>query len=102
MSVEEYARIQEFPDNWTICGPIKEQYRQIGNAVPIKLGEAIAKMIIADMHNEKLNQISGFPYSRYKNTSEITWQIEMNRKLEAARQKQAELNSQECEQMKFD
>ena len=102
LSVEEYARIQEFPDNWTICGPIKEQYRQIGNAVPIKLGEAIAKMIIADMHNEKLNQISGFPYSRYKNTSEITWQIEMNRKLEAARQKQAELNLQECEQMKFD
>ena len=97
LSVEEYARIQEFPDNWTICGPIKEQYRQIGNAVPIKLGEAIAKTIIADMNSQQLSRISGFPYSRYKNTSEITWQIEMNRKLEVARQKQAELDSQECE-----
>ena len=48
LSVEEYACIQEFPKDWTICGPILEQYKQIGNAVPIKLGEAIAKRIIAD------------------------------------------------------
>lgn len=102
LSVEEYARIQEFPDNWTICGPIKEQYRQIGNAVPIKLGEAIAKTILADMHGKKLRQISGFSYSRYKNTSEILWQAEMNKKLEAARKKQIDTCPQECEQLKFD
>ena len=82
LSVEEYGRIQEFPDDWTICGPISEQYKQIGNAVPIKLGEAIAKTILADMKGESLPQINGFPYSRYKNTSEITWQEAMDKAIQ--------------------
>ena len=56
LSVEEYKRIQEFPDDWNICGPLNEQYKQIGNAVPIRLGEAIARTIVADMHGEKLPQ----------------------------------------------
>ena len=77
LSVEEYSRIQEFPDDWIICGPILEQYRQIGNAVPIRLGEAIAKTIIADMNGELLPQYQGFPYSRYKNTNDITWRKQM-------------------------
>ena len=77
LSVEEYSRIQEFPDDWIICGPILEQYRQIGNAVPIKLGEAIAKTIIADMNGELLPQYQGFPYSRYKNTNDKTWRKQM-------------------------
>lgn len=85
LSVEEYSRIQGFPDDWEICGPIKEQYRQIGNAVPIKLGEAIAKTILADMHGEKLPQFEGFAYSRYKNTSDVTWQIEMDKALKKER-----------------
>lgn len=87
ISVEEYARIQEFPDEWKICGPIKEQYRQIGNAVPIKLGEAIARAIVADMHGERLPVVPGFSFSRYRNTSEITWQREMDVALEKARKK---------------
>lgn len=85
LSVEEYARIQEFPDEWVICGPIKEQYRQIGNAVPIKLGEAIAKTIIADMNGEKQVNIEGFSFSRYKDTNEINWKIVMDRTIEKAR-----------------
>lgn len=77
LSVEEYHRIQEFPDDWEICGPILEQYKQIGNAVPIKLGEAIARTIIADMNGEKLPAFEGYRYSRYKNTSDVTWPIYM-------------------------
>lgn len=100
ISVEEYARIQEFPDNWKICGPIKEQYKQIGNAVPIKLGEAIARTIIADMNREKLPVVQGFSFSRYKNTSEITWQKEMNIALEKARIK-ANKEDEEYIQMKI-
>lgn len=87
LSVEEYARIQEFPEDWVICGPILEQYRQIGNAVPVKLGEAIARTIIADMNGERLPQVEDFSYSRYKNTSEISWQKEMNKILDNARKK---------------
>lgn len=85
LSVEEYGRIQEFPDDWKICGPILEQYKQIGNAVPVKLGEAIAKTIIADMRGESIPPIHSFPYSRYKNTSDISWRIAMNAALKKAR-----------------
>ncbi|MBO4785213.1 MAG: DNA cytosine methyltransferase [Lachnospiraceae bacterium] len=85
LSVEEYSCIQGFPTDWKICGPILEQYRQIGNAVPIKMGEAIAKTIIADMHGETLPQYDGFEYSRYKNTSDVTWREFMDKALEKAR-----------------
>lgn len=84
LSVEEYARIQEFPDDWHICGPILEQYKQIGNAVPIKLGEAIAKTILADMNNEPTKLYDNFPYSRYKNTSDVTWTAHMQKVLQTA------------------
>ncbi len=101
LSVEEYSRIQEFPDTWEICGPILEQYKQIGNAVPIKLGEAIAKAIIADMKGEKLPEILNYPYSRYKNTSDVTWQKSMDKALEKAKSAQASIES-EYEQLSLD
>lgn len=95
LSVEEYGRVQEFPDDWIICGPIKEQYRQIGNAVPIKLGEAIAKTIIADMNGTALPHYSSYAYSRYKNTSEITWQMAMDKALDKAREEQKQSSNQQ-------
>lgn len=81
LSVEEYACIQEFPEDWEICGPILEKYKQIGNAVPIKLGEAIGKAILNDMNNKKINQVDGFRFSRYRNTNDITWRQEMDTKI---------------------
>ena len=87
LSVEEYSAIQGFPEEWKICGHILEQYKQIGNAVPVKLGEAIARTIIADMNNEKLPQIEGFKYSRYKNTSDISWRNFMVQKFNKMRHK---------------
>lgn len=85
LSVEEYAAIQEFPQDWKICGPILEQYRQIGNAVPIKLGAAIAKRIIADMHGEHYSPAAEYHYSRYKNTNEIAWSAQMKAALKDAK-----------------
>lgn len=41
LSVAEYARIQQFPDDWSFTGTITAKYRQIGNAVPVGLGKAI-------------------------------------------------------------
>jgi len=45
-TIREYARIQTFPDEWKFVGGISSQYRQIGNAVPVKLAEEIGKSII--------------------------------------------------------
>ncbi len=45
-TVREYARIQTFPDEWEFSGSIVQQYKQIGNAVPVNLGKEIGYSII--------------------------------------------------------
>ncbi len=40
-TVREYARIQTYPDDWDFCGSVSSQYKQIGNAVPVKLAEVV-------------------------------------------------------------
>jgi DNA (cytosine-5)-methyltransferase 1 len=45
-SVREYARIQSFPDDWEFSGSMGQQYKQIGNAVPVEMAKAIGLSII--------------------------------------------------------
>ncbi|MCC6571916.1 MAG: DNA (cytosine-5-)-methyltransferase [Chitinophagales bacterium] len=45
-TVREYARIQTFPDDWHFSGPMAQQYKQIGNAVPVNLGQEVGYSII--------------------------------------------------------
>lgn len=45
LNVREYARIQTFPDSYIFSGGMAAQYKQIGNAVPVKLAEAVARQI---------------------------------------------------------
>ena len=78
LSVEEYKRIQEFPDDWTIEGSLIDQYRQIGNAVPVSLGKAVGKLLIDYMEKRTIMNIKGFSYSRYMATNEITWEEKFN------------------------
>ncbi len=53
LTVGEYARVQGFPDDWSFEGGVRDQYVQIGNAVPLAVSEAIgrelARLIDADM-----------------------------------------------------
>lgn len=75
LSIQEYKRIQEFPDNWLIAGSLIDQYRQIGNAVPISLGKAVGRLIVSCIHGEKPKfDFPDFPYSRYKNTDNLSWE----------------------------
>ena len=45
-TVREYARIQTFPDDWEFTGSIAQQYKQIGNAVPVNLGKEVGYSIV--------------------------------------------------------
>lgn len=45
-SVREYARIQTFPDNWAFKGSVGNQYKQIGNAVPVNLGREVGYSLV--------------------------------------------------------
>jgi len=45
-TVREYARIQSFPDSYVFSGTPAKQYKQIGNAVPVKLAEAVARQLL--------------------------------------------------------
>jgi DNA (cytosine-5)-methyltransferase 1 len=39
------ARIQEFPAGWEFVGSPQEQMTQVGNAVPVRLGEIAGEVI---------------------------------------------------------
>lgn len=53
LTVREYARIQTFPDTWDFEGSLSSQYKQIGNAVPVNLGHAVATSLVHFLNSVK-------------------------------------------------
>jgi DNA (cytosine-5)-methyltransferase 1 len=45
LGVSEYARVQQFPDDWEIYGGTPKQYELVANAVPIGLSRALGRAI---------------------------------------------------------
>lgn len=67
LSIKEYARIQEFPDDWKFSGRVSEQYAQVGNAVPTRLGKIAGEVIYQSLSalisagSKPTSQITGEP-----------------------------------------
>ncbi len=57
--IREYARIQTFPDEWIFEGSMTQQYKQIGNAVPVNLAYALGTSLVQTLNEiEKLENAS--------------------------------------------
>lgn len=55
-TVREYARIQTFPDEWHFKGSVSQQYKQIGNAVPVNLAKEIGYSIVKFLNDHYQTQ----------------------------------------------
>lgn len=45
LRISEIKRIQTFPDDYELCGTFKDKWRQVGNAVPVKMVEVVANAL---------------------------------------------------------
>lgn len=52
LTYKECALIQGFPEDWDFVGSVSQKYKQIGNAVPIKLATAIGKAVLKTCEKE--------------------------------------------------
>lgn len=58
LSVAECARVQEFPDGWEFLGTTANQMKQVGNAVPARLGTVAAETIVKIFEDDSLTDTS--------------------------------------------
>jgi DNA (cytosine-5)-methyltransferase 1 len=56
ISIREAARLQSFPDDFLFWGSTGDAYKQIGNAVPPLLSQAIARTLSKQFLNEQKNE----------------------------------------------
>lgn len=72
LSIQEYKRLQTFPDSWHVCGKLEDQYRQIGNAVPPEFARRVGEHVLAWLEGKPVRR-SAMATSRYRSTDEAGW-----------------------------
>jgi DNA (cytosine-5)-methyltransferase 1 len=77
LSVNEYKRLQTFPDEWIVEGNLAAQYRQIGNAVPVQFARAIGEHLFAHAEGRLSQTAAPASHSRYLGTDEHSWRRRM-------------------------
>ncbi|MGD0396135.1 MAG: DNA cytosine methyltransferase [Nitrososphaerales archaeon] len=55
LTAREYARIQQFPDDWAFAGGLEQQYMMIGNAVPVGLAQALGEVVALKLRQNPNN-----------------------------------------------
>jgi DNA (cytosine-5)-methyltransferase 1 len=63
-TILEAKRIQTFPDDYPILGSWTEAMRQLGNAVPVQLGQTVAKTLLSKL---------AWPYFWAVSADQISW-----------------------------
>ena len=83
--LQEYKRLQGFPDDWVVCGSTTSQYKQLGNAVPVGLARALGTHLMRYQGEQHLVSADA-PTSRYLNTSDKAWRRQYADMIGEARQ----------------
>ncbi len=59
LSIRECIRLQQFDDDWQFAGGLPQQYLQLGNAVPVGLGHAVALAIKKALRRQANRRLRG-------------------------------------------
>lgn len=54
LSIPEYLAIQDFPAEYRLVGSKSSKYRQVGNAVPVRLAAAVGRAVMAIAESHEL------------------------------------------------
>ena len=63
ISVGEAAAIQEFPSDWMFQGNTQSKFRQVGHAVPVRLGRVVGE-VVAELLDSEAGDAEEVPESR--------------------------------------
>ncbi len=87
LSVEEYKRLQGFPDDWEVAGSTTQKYRQLGNAVPIGLAKHLGHHLLnGPKEHTRVVTTRQLVTSRYSFTSDREWRVQYASAIERSRE----------------